>query len=161
LLSQAVHAGGPLLPVFFAAVSVSLVGFSWIDGFLVNQSTALTSRGTIVPVDKFRWRLNSAGMLRKFLAVVLAPSWLLLSGLDVLEGWDIQSQSEIYGAKTVAASGSAPLSRWANNIVETADDSEPRESAAIDLPLARQPAKVRDAFLKAARLHKLHRVFLI
>ncbi len=101
-------------------------------------------------------------MLRKFLAVVLVPSWLLLSALDVLEGWDIQSQSEICGAKTVAASGSAPLSRWANNIiVETADDSEPRESAAIDLPLARQPAKVRDAFLKAARLHKLHRVFLI
>lgn len=100
-------------------------------------------------------------MLRKFLAVVLVPSWLLLSALDVLEGWDIQSQSEFYGAKTVAASGAAPLSRWANNIVNTADDSEPRESAAIDLPRARQPAKIRNAVVKAARLHKLHRVFLI
>jgi hypothetical protein len=115
----------------------------------------------MIPFDNPQLRLNSSGMVHKYLALVLVPSWLLLTALDALTGLDIQSRIQFYGAPKAAASDPGFLTLWINSIVEIADDSETRDSAVLERFFVRPSAPRRDAALKAVRLHKLHRVFLI
>jgi hypothetical protein len=100
-------------------------------------------------------------MVRKGLAVILVVSWVILSGFDVLEDLNFPSQTELHASAHRASSASGHFSRWANNIVESAEDSESCHEKVLEQLVAQRSAAVYTAKLKSSKLHKLYRVYLI
>jgi hypothetical protein len=100
-------------------------------------------------------------MFRKSLAVLLVFSWVMLSGLDLLEDFDVQLdagvQSPLGGPLTNGASGINIV----NNIVEFADCIQPFHAGLFDSLALHLSVDRALSFKKTSRLHKLHRVFLI
>lgn len=103
-------------------------------------------------------------MLRKFLALLLLFSWVVLSGFDLLEDLTLDLGSSVY---TQGATDKFPSPNFkhrgsrANNIVESA------ASASVLFPSLFRLSAYRSVFhpvfssRRVLKLHKLHRVFLI
>ena len=110
----------------------------------------------------FGWILLSL-MRRKFLAVLLIGSWVLLSGFDLLEDLDSQTQFGLYSANSCNGSllDSGPNGNLTNNIVESADRTELSEASLFELLGVQFPVESSLSSKRASRLYKVHRVFLI
>jgi hypothetical protein len=100
-------------------------------------------------------------MLKRALAVLLVPLWVILSGVDVLEDLDLPSGIEVHSSTDVPLPGSGQIGRLANNIVESADHSRPRCSSFLEQSSVQLSLEAPTVFQKSSKLHKLHRVFLI
>lgn len=100
-------------------------------------------------------------MPRRLLALLLVVSWVFFSALDLYEDLDFSDEAQIYGGRNAAHPGIGQAGRWANNMVESAHDSEQRRSVLLDQFTVQTSNSARNATLKPSRLHKLHRVFLI
>lgn len=112
-------------------------------------------------IDNRRLQFDSHCMLRKALAGLLVISWVLLSGLDVLEDLDFSNEVKLHRSTKAVGSSVGHVSRGANNIVETAYRSETDDEAVLSQFIAQQSVARHTAILKKSKLHKLHRVFLI
>jgi hypothetical protein len=100
-------------------------------------------------------------MLRKALAGLLVLSWVLLSGLDVLEDLDFSNLVKLHRSTKAAGSSIGQVSRFANNIIESAYHSDAYYETVLKRFIAQQSAAAYTAIHKKSKLHKLHRVFLI
>ena len=60
-------------------------------------------------------------MLRKRLALLLALSWVILSGYDVIEDLDLPDRIEIHNPADALSGGAGSAGLLARNIVESAD----------------------------------------
>lgn len=60
-------------------------------------------------------------MLRKRLALLLALSWVILSGYDVIEDLDLPDQIELHNPTDALSRGTGSAGLLARNIVESAD----------------------------------------
>ena len=101
-------------------------------------------------------------MFRKPLAVVLIFSWVVLSGIDLLEDLKLESEHSAY-----SESGESLLPNWlqhasvANNIVESAINPSTFYTPLVRLNLSRSSIHPVLSSHKVLELHKLHCVFLI
>lgn len=101
-------------------------------------------------------------MLGKILALVLVPAWLLLSAWDAWDRLDVQKQSRFYDATGAPQSGTAPGGHGgADKLLETDQEPGLQWWAGQDRHRAQWQLTARAGPFKVARLHKLHRIFLI
>jgi hypothetical protein len=101
-------------------------------------------------------------MFGKPLAAVLVFSWLVLSGVDLLEDLKLESEHSAYGQ-----SGKSHSPNWsqhaslANNILESAVNARAFCPTSLRLNLSRSPIHPISSSHRVLDLHKLYRVFLI
>lgn len=102
-------------------------------------------------------------MLRKSLAILLLFSWVILSGIDLLEDLEFDSEATAYSQGPLDQSLPYLKHRanLANNIVESADHTQVFYPALLRLTAAQSPIHPVLSFQRVSQLHKLHRVFLI
>jgi hypothetical protein len=99
-------------------------------------------------------------MLRRFVALLLVFSWIILSGYDVVEDLDLPDQIEVQSSSDnpIAVGSNGVLAR---NIVESADH-KPYRCHCLFEQFATQKASYPPHYSqKTSKLHKVHRVFLI
>jgi hypothetical protein len=100
-------------------------------------------------------------MFRKALSVLLVFSWIVLSGLDVVEDLDLPDQIEFQNSTKAASRGNGPSGPLARNIVESATDGGIRCSSWLEQLTAPTINYAPYFSRKVSKLHKVHRVFLI
>jgi hypothetical protein len=98
---------------------------------------------------------------RKPLALLLVFSWILLAGFDLLEDLDVPLQTRVHNPFEGSLPNVASGANIVNNIVESADYTQPFYTALNDFPAVDSAIETALSFKKASRLHKLNRVFLI
>jgi hypothetical protein len=100
-------------------------------------------------------------MLRRFVALLLVFSWIILSGYDVVEDLDLPNQIEFQSSMPdpVAPLGSSGL--LTRNIVESADHTPYRCQCLLEQLAIRKITYTPHYSQKTSKLHKIHRVFLI
>jgi hypothetical protein len=108
----------------------------------------------LLPVDKIRFRIDIARMVRRALAFVLVLSWFALASTDVLEDLGLYHQAKLNSR--LDAGG------LANDIVESAADT----LCACATWLSDQAAFPLSAFTwapspRTSKLHKLHHIYQI
>jgi hypothetical protein len=99
-------------------------------------------------------------MLRRFVALLLVFSWIILSGYDVVEDLDLPDQIEVQSSSDdpIAVGSNGVLAR---NIVESANHTPYRCHCLLE-QFATQKASYPPHYShKTSKLHKVHRVFLI
>lgn len=100
-------------------------------------------------------------MLRKTLAVLLIVSWVILSGLDLLEDLDFPIQIGVHSP----LEDSVPNVGWGvnlvNNLVESGDRPRPSYAGLFERPAVDLPVDAPTVSKKVSKIHKLHCVFLI
>jgi hypothetical protein len=87
-----------------------------------------------------RLQFDSRCMLRKALAGLLVLSWVLLSGLDVLEDLDFSNQVKLHRSTKAAGSSVGQVSRLTNNIIESAYHSDAYYETVLKRFIAQQSA---------------------
>ena len=101
-------------------------------------------------------------MFGKPLALVLAFSWVVFSGFDLLEDLKLASEHSAY-----SQSGKSLSPNWirhaglANNAVESAINASAFYTPLLRLNLSQSSIHPLSSSHRALDLHKLHRVFLI
>jgi hypothetical protein len=99
-------------------------------------------------------------VLRKILAVFLVFSWVSLSGFDLSEDFDVSVQVGVHHpSETSAANG--PGVDLVNDLLESGDRTRLSQVGLHGLPFGHLSAGGHIISKKVAKLHKLHRVFLI
>ena len=104
-------------------------------------------------VDKFRFQIDIARMLRRALSLLLVLSWFILAGVDVLE--DLGPRSQVEFNSYIETGG------LANDMVETADppclySTGLSEQAVVQLSVFSPNSSPR-----TSKLHKLHHIYQI
>ena len=99
-------------------------------------------------------------MLRRFVALLLVFSWIILSGYDVVEDLDLPDQIEVQSSSDdpIAVGSNGVLAR---NIVESADHTPYRCQCLLEQFATRKATYTPHYSHKTSKLHKVHRVFLI
>jgi hypothetical protein len=100
-------------------------------------------------------------MLRKALAVLLVLSWIILSGVDLIEDLDLPDQIALSKCRAAALPGTPWSCRLVNNIVESANTSSGRDPVFVYEPVVHAPFAAVPVSHSKLKLHKLHAIFLI
>jgi hypothetical protein len=101
-------------------------------------------------------------MLRKALAILLLFSWVLLSGVDLLEDLQFARRNSAYHNRaTDKAPANSHHASVANNIIESSDYAQRFYPALLRLAAVRSATHPVLSFEKVFQLHKLYRVFQI
>jgi hypothetical protein len=102
-------------------------------------------------------------MLRKPLAALLILSWVVLSGLDLLEDLEFETGPSAYSGSTDKSFPPYFKHRvsLANNIVESAHSEQLSYPSLLGLTVSHSPRHSICSFHRVSELYKLHRVFLI
>lgn len=98
-------------------------------------------------------------MLRKHLAIILLLSWIVPSGLDLVEDLYFPEHAEIQNEEAFPG-GSSYLS-FANKLFESPDTSFRHRSIHPENPASQVSLRILAFSAKTSRLYKLHSVFLI
>ena len=105
-------------------------------------------------------------MPRRFLAILLAVLWIVLSGVDLVEDLDLASYARVQSAKTATVPGLGQAIKIANDTFENATGTVVLQIGPISRPdshgIASQPhnqaSRVPGSHL---HLYTLHSAFLI
>jgi hypothetical protein len=102
-------------------------------------------------------------MSRKPLAALLILSWVILSGLDLLEDLEFDTGPSAYSGATNKSLPPYFKHRvsLANNIIESAHSEPPSYLSLLGLTASYPRCHLVSSFHKVSELYKLHRVFLI
>ena len=100
-------------------------------------------------------------MLRKRLALLLALSWVILSGYDVIEDLDFPDRIELQNSADTLFRGSGSAGLLAGNIVESADRPQLRCASLPEYYLEFTASYVPSLSHKVFKLHKVNQVYLI
>ena len=100
-------------------------------------------------------------MLRRAISVVLVFSWIVLSGIDVLEDLDLPDRIEFQCSSKTTLPGVGSGAPLARNIVESATQGGSRCYSWLEQ--FNPPITIYTPHLsqKVSKLHKVNRVFLI
>ncbi len=112
-------------------------------------------------VDKFSLRVDIFSMVREPLSVLLVFSWIILSGLDVVEDLDLPDQIEFQNATDAPVAANRSAGPLARNIVESATYVGMRNATVLEQFTAGVAIYTPNPSQKVSKLHKLKRVFLI
>ena len=100
-------------------------------------------------------------MLRRLLGCLLILTWVFLSGIDLLEDFDFGDSGPVIVLPDDSTPNAHRPLKAVNNIVESAEDRKPSYAFLFNLAAVSSSFNEIRVLRKAARLHKLHRVFLI
>jgi hypothetical protein len=100
-------------------------------------------------------------MLRRFVALFLVFSWIILSGFDVVEDLDLPDQIEFQSSSDDAIAVNFPHGLLAGNIDESADHTPSRRPNLLEQFATRKVTDTLPHSHKTSKLHKVHCVFLI
>jgi len=100
-------------------------------------------------------------MSRKAVALFLVFSWILLSGLDVVEDLDLPDRIAFQNSGEAAAARNGSTGPLARNIVESAIYAGIRWSTVLEQLAPPVINYVPYFSQKISKLHKVNRVFLI
>ncbi len=100
-------------------------------------------------------------MLRKRLALLLALSWVILSGYDVIEDLDLPDRIALHSASDALSGGAGPAGLLARNIVESADRPHLRCASLPEHYLKFAASYAPSVTQRVFKLHKVNQVFLI
>ena len=100
-------------------------------------------------------------MLRKPLALLLALSWAILSGYDVIEDLDFPDRIELHNSAETLFRGPGSAGLLAGNIVESADRPLLRYASLPEHYLEFTASYVPSPSHMILKLHKLNQVYLI
>jgi hypothetical protein len=113
-------------------------------------------------LNKALFRDRYLPMLHRALAVLLVLSWVILSGVDLLEDLDPFGQIRLHRSAGRSTPGVGhTIGSLTNNIVESAGHSRPRCWVTLDQPTVHQSVDVHVVVQRSSKLHKLHHTFLI
>jgi len=99
-------------------------------------------------------------MLKRFVALLLVFSWIILSGYDVVEDLDLPDQTEFQSSIDDPIVG-ASTGILARNIIESADYTPSRCPNLLEQFGVLKTTYVPHHSQKTSKLYKVHRVFLI
>jgi hypothetical protein len=100
-------------------------------------------------------------MPRKPLALVLALSWVILSGYDVIEDLDLPDRIELHTPTDGLSRGPGSAGLLARNMVESADLPYLRCASLAEHYLEVTASYIPSLSQRVIKLHKVNRVFLI
>lgn len=100
-------------------------------------------------------------MLRKRLALLLALSWVILSGYDVIEDLDFPDRMELHNSADTLFRGSGSAGLLAGNIVESADRPLLRYASSAEYYFEVTANYIPSLSQRVLKLHKVNQVFLI
>jgi hypothetical protein len=100
-------------------------------------------------------------MRRKFLAVLLIGSWVILSGFDLLEDFDLPLQTGVHSPSENSVPNGGPGVDLVNNLLESGDRTRFFHIGLFGLPVLDALFDLPPISKKVSKIHKLHRVFLI
>ena len=100
-------------------------------------------------------------MLRKRLALLLALSWVILSGYDVIEDLDFPDRMELHNSADTLFRGSGSAGLLAGNVVESADRPQLRCASLPEHYLEFTASYTPSPSQRVFKLHKVNQVFLI
>jgi hypothetical protein len=100
-------------------------------------------------------------MLRKIVSALLVCSWIILSGLDVVEDLDLPDRIEFQDTADAPSATTAPAGLLARNIIETATHAGNRCSNSLEQFTHPTPLYIPHGSDKVSKLHKVHHVFII
>ena len=100
-------------------------------------------------------------MLRKRLALLVALSWVILSGYDVIEDLDLPDRIALHSSADALSRGAGSAGLLARNIVESADRPHLRCASLAEHYLEFTASYTPSLSQKVFKLHKVNQVFLI
>ena len=100
-------------------------------------------------------------MLRKRLALLVALSWVILSGYDVVEDLDLPERIALHSPSNALSRGAGPAGLLARNIVESADRPLLRCASLPEHHLEFTASYAPSVTQRVFKLHKVNQVFLI
>jgi hypothetical protein len=100
-------------------------------------------------------------MLRKALAVLLVFSWVILSGFDLLEDFDLPIQIGVHQPLGNSPPSGGPGVDLVNNLLESGDRTRFSYVGLLALSVVDSSVDRSTVSKKVSKIHKLHRVFLI
>ncbi len=100
-------------------------------------------------------------MLRKTLSALLVFSWMILSGLDVVEDLDLPDPIQLKDSTEPPLPVSASAGLLASNIVETATHAGIRCCNPLEQFTHPITTYTPHSSQRVSKLHKVHHVFLI
>ncbi|HEX2244638.1 MAG TPA: hypothetical protein VHK27_15595 [Gammaproteobacteria bacterium] len=100
-------------------------------------------------------------MLRKRLALLIALSWVILSGHDVIEDLDLPDPIAVHSSSNALSGAAGPAGLLARNIVESADRPHLRCASLPERHLEFAASYAPSATQRVFKLHKVNQVFLI
>jgi hypothetical protein len=100
-------------------------------------------------------------MLRKRLGLLLALSWVILSGYDVIEDLDLPDPIELHNSADALSRGVGSAGLLARNIVESAARPHLRCASLPEHYLEFTASYTPSLSHKVFKLHKINQVFLI
>jgi hypothetical protein len=100
-------------------------------------------------------------MGRKFLAILLIGSWVILSGFDLLEDFDLPLQTAVHNSLENFPPNGGPGVDLVNNLIESGDRTRFFHIGLFGLPVIDSLFDLPSISKKVSKIHKLHRVFLI
>ena len=100
-------------------------------------------------------------MLRKRLALLLALSWVILSGYDVIEDLDLPDRIALHSPSDALSRGAGSAGLLARNIVESADRPHLRCASLLEHHLQFTASYAPSVSQRVFKLHKVNQVFLI
>jgi hypothetical protein len=100
-------------------------------------------------------------MLRKRLALLVALSWVILSGYDVIEDLDLPDRIALHSPSNALSRGAGTTGFLARNIVESADRPHLRCASLPEHHLEFTAGYTHSLSQKVIKLHKVNQVFLI
>jgi hypothetical protein len=100
-------------------------------------------------------------MLRKTLSALLVFSWIILSGLDVVEDLDLPDPIQLQDSTEAPLRGSPSAGLLARNIIETATHAGIRCSNSLEQFSHPVTTYTPHYSQRVSKLHKVHHVFII
>ena len=100
-------------------------------------------------------------MLRKRLALLLALSWVILSGYDVIEDLDLPDRIALHSSSDALSRGAGAAGLLARNMVESADRPYLRCATLLEHHLEFAASYTPRVTQRVFKLHKVNQVFLI
>ena len=100
-------------------------------------------------------------MLVKRLALLLAFSWVILSGYDVIEDLDLPDRIALHSSSDALSRGAGPAGLLTRNIVESADRPHLRCASLPEHHLEFTASYAPSVIQRVFKLHKVNQVFLI
>jgi hypothetical protein len=107
-----------------------------------------------------RLHVTMEDMFRRIVAVFLVLSWLVLSGIDLLEDYDLPFTIEFEGSTKIPG----PAGKTAgstHDMAEFAHSTRVARAVLSQSPILRFTGEFSTDFGKIAKLHKYYQVFLI
>jgi hypothetical protein len=99
-------------------------------------------------------------MLRRILAACLVLSWLVLSGMDLLEDFDLPFRMEFEGSTKIPGPAAKPTG-LTHDMAEFAHSARIARAVLSNFPNLRFTGDYSSDFARIAKLHKFYQVFLI